>query len=481
METYKLGNLLMEMQEKYVEQPAFVFSEDGNHTTSVMYSDFLKDLKRGVAKGKKLKEQRIAILGYNSYEWIVTAFSLLLAGKSLILLDANANDQDLLSLIEYADVDCVMMSDELEEEMGFLRERFQIGYFFDIKKQGEENFLEDLPVRNSDFLCFTSGTSKNSKGVVVTAEVFVKHILLAENVLPGNRGDRFFLPLPLHHMYALTMIFHIMKKGATVCMGKSPRYLKQGAKLFQPQIAMLVPSMIEFLFKEPGIMPGLRAVIIGGSRCRKELADMVRASGAYIINIYGSSETAGFISCSQAYGDERWVKPYGPIQFKLSDRGELGVILPFCMEGYYNRPEDTKQVLDGNCFWTGDAAALDEEGRAMILGRIRDTIVTENGEKIHAEDIDSMLTSKGLTEDAAVVYFPEYGISAVVVTDSEEGRQRMQKEIEVYNRNCRPGHRITDVWYRKKRLPRTSTGKLKRYELEAEYRSWREKRASEGK
>lgn len=472
MNSFKLGDLLIEMSEKYEKQQAFLFPVDKCTVTPVRYSEFLKDLEYGVAIGEKITYQRIAIIGYNSYSWILTAFSLLLCGKSLILLDPGLGKQDLVHLLAYTDTECLMISPELEDELEFLRDNYHVERFLSVEQAKDRRNLEGLPVQGGDFLCFTSGTSKSSKGVVVTAEVFVKHILLAENVLPGKKADRFFLPLPLHHMYALTMIFHIMKKGAVVCLGTTPRYLKQEAVLFDADIAMLVPSMIDFLFQDEKIMPRLYAVILGGSRFRKESADKIKARGIQIVNIYGSSETAGFISCNRPGEDENWLRPYGPIQFVLRDTGELGVKLPFCMEGYYKRPEDTELVLEDGCFWTGDAGQIDQEGRAMILGRIRDTIVIENGEKIHAEDIDSALNQIKGVQEAAVVYVPQCGICAVIVVEPDTNVQMIQKGIEAYNRDCTPGQRIRHIWYREEKLPRTATGKLKRYKLENEYQIW---------
>ena len=472
MNGFKLGDLLIEMSEKYEEQPAFLFPSDRGAAVPVRYSEFINDLERGVIIGGKITYQRIAILGYNSYSWILTAFSLLLSGKSLILLDPGLGKQDLIHLLEYTDAECLMISPDLAEELSFLSDDYYIENFLSVEKEKDRRSLKGLSEQGGDFLCFTSGTSKSSKGVVVTADVFVKHILLAENVLPGKKADRFFLPLPLHHMYALTMIFHIMKKGAVVCLGTTPRYLRREADLFDADIAMLVPSMIDFLFQEEEIMPRLYAVILGGSRFRKESADKIKARGIQIVNIYGSSETAGFISCNRPGEDENWLRPYGPIQFVLRDTGELGVRLPFCMEGYYKRPDDTKLVLNDGCFWTGDAGRIDEEGRAMILGRIRDTIVIENGEKIHAEDIDSILNQMEGVRDAAVVYAPQCGLCAVIVAEPDAAVEVIQKRIAAYNKDCSPSQKIRHIWYREEKFPRTATGKLKRYKLENEYQSW---------
>ena len=92
----KLGNLLLEMRKNYTNQPVFLFSEKGETAKPVMYPDFLADLDENVKKAENMKPERIAVAGYNTYDWIVTAVSLLLAGKTLILMNPDISDYDLI-------------------------------------------------------------------------------------------------------------------------------------------------------------------------------------------------------------------------------------------------------------------------------------------------------------------------------------------------------------------------------------------------
>ena len=107
---------------------------------------------------------------------------------------------------------------------------------------------------------------KSSKGVVINTETLVNHVRLVvkEAVLPMYRDDKWFMPLPLYHIYAFTFLFHIMAVGTTLCLTPSPRYLVQAAHLFNPQVALLVPSMVELLIKKPELLPDLKAIITGG-------------------------------------------------------------------------------------------------------------------------------------------------------------------------------------------------------------------------
>lgn len=474
-----LKHMLLKNAENYASHPLFQFAQRGEKIVPISYSKFLSDLSNCVMITQKLSAKRIAIVGYNSYEWIITTISLMLAGKTLILMNPDLSDQDLQHLLNYTDTECVIFSKELEEEFSYLKKDFQMGTFFadtstSVEPEEAMTTLNELPERDSEFLCFTSGTSKSSKGVVISSKTLVKHVELVkiEGCFPGSRGERSFLPLPLYHIYGLTFLFHTMATGATVCIPSSPRYIVKEAGLLNPHVAFLVPSMIEPLFKETSIMPLLYAVIIGGGSCQRDQADLVRRRGIRVMNGYGSSESIALSLLSSPDGDEQWMKPLSCVQCGVSKEGELWMHLPYHMDEYYKKPEDTFHTLKGDTLWTGDAAAMNQDGYIKILGRLRDTIVMENGEKIHAEDMDQTLLSMNYIKDAAVVYSSSFGMTAVIVPDSEENEEVIRLQIEMHNKTTSPQFRIHHIWIRQQDLPRTSTGKLKRYQLEAECSRW---------
>lgn len=478
-ESKTIKNMLLKNAENYAEHPLFHFAQRGTKVVPISYSKFLSDLADNVKRAQNHSAKRIAIVGYNSYEWIITTISLMLAGKTLILMNPDLNDQDLQHLLKYTDAECVMFSKELQEELSYLEKEYCIGTFFSIistAAEPEESWgtLNDLPERDGEFLCFTSGTSKSSKGVVISTKTLVKHVELvkAEGCFPGCRGERGFLPLPLYHIYGLTFLFHIMAAGATVCIPSSPRYIVKEAELLNPHVAFLVPSMIEPLFKESSLMPLLYAIIVGGGSCRKSQADLVRKQGIIFMNGYGSSESIALSLLSLPDGDEQWLKPLSCVQCGVSEVGELWMQLPYHMDEYYKKPDDTFHTLKGDTLWTGDAATMNQDGHIKLLGRLRDTIVMENGEKIHAEDMDQMLLSMTCVKDAAVVYSASFGMVAVIVPEATECDETIQVQIEAHNKTTGPQFRIHHVWIRQENLPRTSTGKLKRYQLENDCRHW---------
>lgn len=474
-----LKHMLLKNAENYVEHSLFHCAQRGETIAPISYSKFLSDLSKCVTIAQKLPVKRIAIVGYNSYEWIITTISLMLAGKTLILMNPDLSDQDLQHLLNYTDAECIMFSEELEDEFSYLKKDFQIGTFFTdistiVNPKEAIATLNGLPEQDSEFLCFTSGTSKSSKGVVISSKTLVTHVNLVktEGCFPGSQGERSFLPIPFYHIYGLTFLFHTMATGATVCITSSPRYIVKEAGLLNPHVAFIVPSMIEPLFKEKPLMPLLYEVIVGGGSCRKDQADLVRKQGVRLRNGYGSSESIALTLISSVDGDEQWLKPLSCVQCGVNKEGELWMQLPYHMDEYYKKPEDTFHALKGDTLWTGDAAVMNQDGAIKLLGRLRDTIVMENGEKIHAEDMDQTLMSMNYIKDAAVVYSSEFGMTAIIVPESENNEEDIRLQIEKYNKTTSPQFRIHHIWIRQQELPRTSTGKLKRYLLETECSRW---------
>lgn len=466
-----LWELMCRIGQRHGDVTAFLYRK-GKHITAVPYQEFMEDVLRCAYQCNQISEDRIGIWGYNSYRWVVTAFAMLLSGKTLILLDANLNDEDFLTLTSYTEVEVLTVSEDLKEEAKRLLPEMPV-YAFGALEGGE--ILTEEQIREKEFICFTSGTSRSSKGVVISTEALAGTIELARETLPGKAGERFYLPLPFHHIYGFTEILHILMMGGIVCLGEI-RYVEQDMKEFQPQTALLVPTMLQYLLEKGKLPDSLYAVVTGGGACREEYAEAVKATGRIYRNLYGLSETLGAVCSSTDRKRECWMKPFEGNRFIRNEEGEIGLYLPWHMKEYYKKPEDTAGALEENILWTGDAGDVDEEGFARIRGRVRDTIVLENGEKIHAEDVDREWMNIEGIEDAAV-FLSEGELTLAVRTSEEFPEGQAKKLLEEFNRERAVSHRIRKIWISPDPFPRTTTGKLKRFALEAVYCEWRKSHA----
>lgn len=473
-----LGKWLLEMKGHYQKNPAFLLPAPEGGTKPIHYQEFLMDLRRGTRQAMEMSAQRVAVISYAPYKWMVTAFSLLLAGKTLILINPDLGDRELVSLLRYTDAEAICVSEDLWDELGFLGGCCTLSAMCGAAEIGDalaEEAIGQLPAKKSELICFTSGTLSSSKGVVIETEMLVKHsrLIQREKIVPFKALDHVFIPVPLYHMYGLTFLTYIIAEGAVGCFSTSPRYLVQQAAACDPQAAVLVPSMIQPLFSQDHLMPHLRAITLAGSALRKDLADLARAQGVKVYNTYGASETVGIILASHPDEDEQWMYPFSFVQYKLGEKNELDVKLPFHLREYYKKPEETQAVLEGDMLHTGDAACISETGAVKVMGRIREMIVMENGEKVHAEDMDRMLMAIKGVKEGAIVYSAQSGINAVVVPFGMDQEKEIRQGVEQYNKSAGPQFRIRQLWIREQALPRTVTGKLQRSQLHKQYESWK--------
>ena len=459
-----LRTLLYELKNEYKEQPAFLFVEEGR-VKAVSYEKFLQDILSQSSHYQQLSQKRIGLWGYNSYQWLTAAVGILLAGCHGIFFDGNLENQDLIYLAEYSDTEWMAVEPELMEEESSIGGHFPMEPY---TRRQTEGTAEIRP--ETDFMCFTSGTSSSSKGVVISTNALSICVREAEGVIPGKRGERYFLPLPLHHIYGFTEVFHVLKRGGTLCLGRGGQYLTEDIGLMDPHIAFFVPTMLQFLLKKKTLPQHLHSVLTGGSYLRPELEQEALSQGLELYNLYGLSETLGMICSSKKEKGSQWLGPFGRIRFFADSDGEILVRLPFHMDGYYKKEEETKQVLDSesHVFRTGDGGEVDGDGWIRIKGRIRDTIVLENGEKIPGEDTDRLICELDGVEEGAVISL-NGGLGAVIVPRAGWSEEQIRRGVERFNQKRTVFLRIRHIWLRKEKLPRTSTGKLKRFCLEQEY------------
>lgn len=469
MEKAFLYNLLGKFRKEYKGKDIFRWIE-GNQIKTVDFEQFYNHVMAAAYFCQEIPKKRFAILGYSSYEWLVTAYGILIAGKHLILLDANLCAEDLDRLMQYTDVEAVMYESGFEDVIDRCKERnFYWKCYDTVTESVESENTEHNIVEEKDFICFTSGTSKSSKGVVISTEMLERAVNIVKDELYQEKELLTFMPLPFHHIYAFTQILHIMQRRGIICISCSPRYLSRDILKMKPQVGYFVPAQIRFLLETDSIPEEMKSVYTGGSFCQREIAIRLKEKRIKHYNMYGMSETLGAICCSTEEKGMEWLRPFGSVRFYELENEEIGIQLPYHMERYYKKERDTSAVLRGDNFCTGDDGCVDEEGFLKIRGRVRDTIVLENGEKIHGEDLDQELTEFFCVQEAAVFYDGKNLIAALVF-ENEQNMDGIKKRMEEYNRSKPVFQKIKKIWVRKEKLPRTSTGKLKRFVLEKKYK-----------
>ncbi len=247
----------------------------------------------------------------------------------------------------------------------------------------------------------------------------------------------------------------------------------------------------------------MRVMVTGGSRFDPAIgADLFRL-GFNILQGYGLTETSGAATLTRPNdpaletvgqplpGNEVRIAP--PEAGADADSGADGEVLirgPIVMQGYFNRPDATAAALRDGWLHTGDLGRLDAEGRLSITGRKKELIVLSSGKNIYPEEIEAVYRKSAFIKELCVLGLARPGepaaerLYAVVVPDDQVLREKkianvgdiIRFEMEGASVNLPHHKRVLgyEIWM--DALPRTSTGKIKRFEIERRVKSGAEAR-----
>ncbi|MCC8068072.1 MAG: AMP-binding protein [Clostridiales bacterium] len=333
-------------------------------------------------------------------------------------------------------------------------------------------------------IMFTSGTTGKSKGVMLT------HRNLAENAtcLDMKFPERTVLlsVLPIHHAYCLSMdILKGLSLGSIICINDSLMRVAKNIKLFQPNVILMVPLIIETMAKKlqdtVGVPPAIvkrmvfgkefHTICSGGAYLAPDLLDLFDKYGITILQGYGMTECSPVISTTVSWNIRK---------------GSVGQLIPNCeaktvdeelwvrgssvMQGYYKMPEETAETLTDGWLHTGDLGYVDEEGLVYLTGRKKNLIITKNGENVSPEELENKLGEHRLIQEI-LVREKEGIIEAEIFPDQEYAAKKrikdipaaLQELIDQYNESAPAYKRIYKLTVRDTEFKKTTSKKIKRY------------------
>jgi len=399
-------------------------------------------------------------------------------------------------------------------------------------------------------ILYTSGTTSDPKGVVLTHANLLAEAEGALSVVPVSERDCVLGVLPLFHALAqMANLLLPFAVGARVVFLESVNttellrgLAERGVTIFVcvPQFFYLIHQRVlhevrragavrRLVFKgllgANGALRGIglnvgplvfsrvhrvlggsmRVLITGGSRFDPAIGVDLYRLGFNILQAYGLTETSGAATIVRP-GDahigsvgqglpniEIKVLPPDRVDDETRD-GEVLVRGPIVMAGYYNRPEATAAAIRDGWLHTGDLGRLDAKGRLTITGRKKEIIVLSNGKNIYPEEVEAHYRQSPIIKEICVLGLSRPGepaaerLYAVVVPDQEALRERkvvnagdlVRFEMEGLSVGLAPPKRVLgyEVWMEP--LPRTTTGKLKRFEIDRRVRQTEDRRARGG-
>ena len=244
----------------------------------------------------------------------------------------------------------------------------------------------------------------------------------------------------------------------------------------------------------------MRLLVTGGSRFDPKIGRDFYSLGIDVLQAYGLTETCGGAFVNPP--DENVIgsvgKPLKGVEAKIVDpqasddgspaSGEILIRGPIVMQGYWNRPDATADVLKDGWLYTGDLGYMDPRGNLFITGRKKDVIILANGKNVYPEEIEAHYLQSPFIKEVCVMGIEGTAGSeklyAVIVPNFEVLRQRkvvnakevIRFDVEGLSAKLASTKRISgyEIW--QEDLPRTTTRKLKRFEIEKRVRAGTEKR-----
>lgn len=440
--------------ERYPDRPCFTaFEPDRVTLTYSQVLDRVEGLARWLHQQGVSRGDRVAVTGKNSPEWAVAYLSALFAGAVVVPVDYGLHDAEIENLIRASEPKVLFVDEERWDHFSGGK---QVKTVCSLSPKHRERYIYDLPAgpdaaieaaveTDMATIMFTSGTTGNPKGVVLTHKNLVSDCYIAQTNLSIYHTDVFYALLPIHHAYTMLAVFiEAMSVGAEIVFAKSMAVTKMLKELKEGKITMLLGVPLLFNKLLAGIMKGirdkgpvvyglmkflmgvsylikkifkvnpgkkifktvlekasistLRIAISGGGPLAASVFRVYNELGIDFVQGYGLTETSPIVALNpkEAFKIEsvgRYFHPYMEMKILDPDEkgvGEVAIKGPMVMQGYYRNPEETAKVFtDDGWFMTGDLGWLDKEHYLYLCGRAKNVIVTDGGKNVYPEEIEN--------------------------------------------------------------------------------------------
>ncbi|NKC13172.1 MAG: AMP-binding protein [Gammaproteobacteria bacterium] len=374
--------------------------------------------------------------------------------------------------------------------------RFQLSKtlaFNDVLAEGAELDYQRPPLTGADiaFLQYTGGTTGVSKGAVLS------HGNISSNVEQARlwinpvikEGDELIVTaLPLYHIFSLTAnCLTYMQVGAQNYLITNPRdmpgFVKE-LKSIRPTAITGVNTLFNGLLNTPGFeavdFSRLRVALGGGMAVQRAVAQRwQQATGIPLLEAYGLTETSPGVTINPLdrkdySGSTGLPLPSTDVAIRdeegnalgLNEAGELYVRGPQVMQGYWNRPEETAEVLsEDGWLRTGDVATIDAQGYVYIVDRKKDLILV-SGFNVYPNEIEDVVAAHpGVLEVGAIGEPDEHSGEVVKIVVVKKDPGLTEEQIIAHCKSNLTGYKVPKFVEFRRELPKTNVGKILRREL----------------
>ena len=458
----------------------------------------------------KLNSPRVVIIGENTHHWYLSYMTMLCSDGIAVPVDKELPENELENVIKRAKADAVVFSTKKSETIKKVMDKLpDVKYFIQMNSDEEINgrtvglnylleegkilakndsYFENVVIDPDEFkvLIFTSGTTSNSKGVMLSSRNLAENLNAVFAYVKIYDNDRLLSILPLHHTYESSIGFLVpFSKGASVAVCQGLKYIVPDLKEAKPTVLLTVPLLVETLYKKiinnikkskkEGLVNSmihvtnalkvlgvdlkrkvfneiyenlggrLRIIVSAAAPIDAKVGKWVEDIGITFLQGYGLTETAPISALTPDF--EPKVGSAGKAVAKAEIRidnpnangeGEVLIKSPTLMLGYYEDEEATKAAIENingeRWFHSGDIGYLDSDGFLYITGRSKNVIVTQNGKNIYPEEIELLLSKIEEIKECMVYGKEEKGekeliISVKVIPNYEEIEEKYGKDL----------------------------------------------------
>jgi len=489
--------------------------------------------KAGLRKG-----DRCALLAHNSIRWAALDLAMMAEGIIAVPLYARQAPAELVAMIKDCQASLVLCGDEalrdaIAQAWPESPPRVLVDEVFTTSAGAQSDAPAALADRDPVTIIYTSGTSGEAKGVVLTVDN-LNHMLSCTaarlDLLMSSRRepDQVFHYLPFCFAGSWVLLLTCLSRSSVLTLSTDLIRLADEIRMAKPHYFLNVPTLLERIRtgverefeKRSGIAlklfqngttawlrrraghsrgldpvwltlanrtvfaairkplgPNLKALICGSAPLAKETQLFFLMLGVQVLQVYGLTETTAICTMDHPEGIEpgRVGPAISGIEMKLGADDQILVRGPHIFPGYWNRPEETAQVLYDGWFHTGDQGEVNQAGNWRIIGRLKNLIILNSGHNIAPEPLEEMLLRRLAGAQQVVLIGNGRSYLTALVT-GEINREHVEAQLEAMNerlphyKQIRAFH-VTDEPFTIENGLLTANGKLKRDTILARFQA----------
>ena len=495
VELFTLKEFLKYCTEKYSDSIAFSFKQKKD-VCNKTYKEFNNDVELLGTYILDLvgKNNNVAVLGENSYEWVLSYFAIANSTNIVVPIDKELGINDVENILKntdskmlfyansYKDFAEQIEKDNIDIKLINMNEILSNIIPSLIEKKVSLEKINNTIIKEDDVaaIIFTSGTTGASKGVMIT------HKNICINVTSGMQSLKMYgttiLALPLHHTYALSgNVLCPMFWGCKNYINYSLKNFADDIATQKPNFILSVPMMVETFYKKiwkaakdsnkdkilkilisfsnillklgidvrrklfksvlQNLGGNLDMIICGGALLDIKYQKFFDDIGIHVVVGYGITECSPFIAVNRNHysrlGSAGLPLTCSTVKIDKKESEKEGEILvkgDMVMKGYYNNPELTKEVMEDDYFRTGDIGYQDKDGFIYISGRKKNVIILSNGKNVYPEELEFILMKNDVIKEV-IVKEKDNKIVAEIYPNKEEIDNRKIENVLEYFKN----------------------------------------------